>query len=166
MADVRGPSSKIELRVLRGHQTATVREEVVQGRLSEAIGRILHVVREAIDGQGVEPDGAPFVRYHSFGEIVDLEAGVRVTSPVQPAGPVQPSSLPAGPAAIAVHAGPYESLGGTYDAMRDWLEASTSHVAYGGPWELYITDPSVEPDPNKWLTEVIMPLKAAPSRPT
>jgi effector-binding domain-containing protein len=106
----------------------------------------------------VEREGAPFARYHSFGDLVDLEVGVMVAAPITPDGNVQPGQLPAGPAAIAVHAGPYESLGSTYEVLERWLAAS-SHQANGGPWELYITDPSAEPDPSRWLTEIIFPLK-------
>jgi AraC family transcriptional regulator len=158
MAESRAPSSKIELRVLRSQHAASVRTEVPQADLSDAIGGCLQAVREALRRQGVEADGAPFVRYHAFGDSVDLEAGMRVTSPVQPDGLVKPSQLPGGPAAIAIHVGPYETLKATYDAVERWL-AATPHRANGGPWELYITDPTTEPDPGRWVTEVIQPLR-------
>ncbi len=158
MADPRAPSSKIEFRVLRGHHTASMRDEVALGDIPQALGRMFQVARDTLAKQDIEPDGAPFARYHSFGDTVDLEAGIMVATPIQPDGDVKSSELPAGPAAIAIHVGPYESLGATYDAMERWLEAS-SHEASGGPWELYITDPSAEPNPNKWLTEVIFPLR-------
>jgi effector-binding domain-containing protein len=58
---------------------------------------------------------------------------------------------------MAVHAGPYETLSDTYQAIETWL-ASTGKVPSGPPWEIYLTDPSTEPDPAKWLTEVIFPL--------
>jgi effector-binding domain-containing protein len=158
MADLRAPSSNIELRVLSGRHAASVREDVAASDVPKAIGRMFQAVREALEQQGVEPDGAPFARYHSVGDVVDLEAGAMVASPIEASGSVKPSQLPAGPAAIAVHAGPYESLGATYGAMERWLESS-EHEANGGPWELYITDPSAEPDPMKWFTEVIFPLR-------
>lgn len=158
MADSRAPSSKIELRVLRSHHTASIRAEVARDDISETMGRFFRVVREALAKQGVHADGAPFARYHTFGEMVDLEAGSMLTTPIQPDGEVKPGQLPAGPAAIAVHAGPYESLGQTHEAMGQWLAASR-HQPNGGPWELYITDPSAEPDPARWLTEIIYPLR-------
>jgi effector-binding domain-containing protein len=161
MPETRGQSSKIELRVLRGHDTATVRVEVASADVPEAMGRIFQTVHQALSKQGAEADGAPFARYHAFGDPVDLEAGVMVKAPIVADGEVKPSRLPDGPALIAIHAGPYETLSDTYEAMRAWLEASTSHRPNGGPWELYITDPSAEPDPNKWLTEVICPLQKA-----
>jgi effector-binding domain-containing protein len=158
MTEARGPSSKIELRVLRPHQTATVRETVGRDDIPAAIGRIFQAVTQATRKQRIEHNGSPFARYHSFGDLVDLEAGVPVKSPILPEGTVKPSDLPGGPAAIAVHAGPYEGLADTYAAIEAWL-ASTGRTASGGPWEIYLTDPSTEPDPGKWLTEVIYPLQ-------
>lgn len=159
MSDPRGPSSKIELKVLRSHHTATMRSEVDQAALPLEMGRLHQAVREALAKQGVEGTSAPFARYHTFGETIDFEAGVMVDEPITADGSVKPGELPAGPAAIAIHRGPYETLGGTYDAMSAWLEKSPDYVANGGPWELYITDPSAEPDPTRWLTEIIYPLK-------
>ena len=160
MTDARAPSSKIEIRILRPHQTATVRETVRQDDLAAAMGRIFQAVNQAVASQAVETDGSLFARYHSFGETIDLEAGVPVKSGIQPEGDVRPSQLPSGPAAIAVHAGPYETLSQTYEAIEAWL-TSTGRSASGAPWEIYLTDPSVEPDPAKWLTEVIYPLGRA-----
>ena len=159
MPDPRAPSSKIELRVLGGHQTAVVREEIPESNLAEAMGRMFQLVMSALSVQGVEPASQPFARYHSFGEVIDVEAGVIVAAPIQPAGEVKPGELPRGPAAIAVHTGSYETLGATHEAMRRWLEANPGQKQNGGPWELYVTDPATEPDPSRWMTEVIYPLK-------
>lgn len=158
MAEPRGPSSKIELRVLKAKHTATARETVGRDDIPAAIGRLFQAVNQAIKRQGASTAGAPFARYHSFGATVDLEAGMPVSAPIQPDGTVKPEQLPAGPAAIAVHVGPYESLPATYTAIEAWM-ASTNHTAGGGPWEVYLTDPSEEPDPSRWLTEVIYPLR-------
>jgi effector-binding domain-containing protein len=157
MTDARAPSSRIEIRILRPHQTASVRETVRQDDLAAAMGSMFQAVRQAVTRQRIETDGALFARYHEFGETVDLEAGVPVKTPVEPEGQVRPSQLPSGPAAIAVHAGPYETLSQTYAAIEAWL-SSTGRTASGPPWEIYLTDPSVEPDASKWLTEVIFPL--------
>ena len=159
MPDPRAPSSKIELRMLGGHQTAVVRDEVPESSLAEAMGHMFQLVMSALSAQGVKPASQPFARYHSFGEVIDFEAGVIVDAPIQPAGEVKPGELPRGPAAIAVHTGSYETLGATHEAMRRWLEANPGQKPNGGPWELYVTDPATEPDPNRWMTEVIYPLK-------
>lgn len=146
------------MRVLHPRQIASVREEINRDDITEALGRIYQSVGAAIARQGVTPDGSPFARYHAFGDRVDLEAGMPVPSPIEPEGEVKPSQLPGGPAAIAVHAGPYEGLTATYDAIRSWMERANRQES-GGPWEIYLTDPSTEPDPSKWLTEIIWPLR-------
>jgi effector-binding domain-containing protein len=138
-----------------------MRAEVDQSSLSLALGRVHQAVREALQKQGVTGSSGPFARYHTLGETVDFEAGVMVDKPIAPDGDVKPGQLPSGPAAIAVHAGPYDTLGATYDAMRSWLDGNPDYVANGGPWEIYLTDPSAEPDPSKWLTEIIFPLRAS-----
>lgn len=157
MADPRGPSSKIQLRVVNRHDTASVRVTVNRDDLTESLGRIYQAVDATLAKQRVQPSGSKFARYHQFGDMVDLEAGVPVPTPIQPDGDVKPSQLPGGPAVLAVHAGPYEGLAATYDALETWMRTSGRKAA-GGPWEIYLTDPSMEPDAAKWLTEVIWPL--------
>ena len=157
MADPRGPSSKIELRVLQPHHTASLRETVHRDSVTEALGQGFQAVKESLAKQGVDATGSLFVRWHAQGDDVDMEAGVMVSAPIKPDGEVKPGQLPGGPAAIAIHAGPYEGLTATYDAVEVWLDR-TQRSASGGPWEIYLTDPSAEPDPTKWLTEIIYPL--------
>jgi AraC family transcriptional regulator len=158
MADQRGPSSKIELRVVQPHQTASVRDTVPEGDVTQAIGRSFQAVREALAKQSVDATGSMYVRWHEFGEQVDMEAGIMVDATITQDGDVKPGKLPGGPAVMAVHAGPYEGLKATYDALEAWL-ARAGRTANGGPWEIYLTDPSAEPDAAKWLTEIIYPLR-------
>lgn len=156
MAEPGGPTPKIEIRSVRAKGVASVRETIPLNDITEALGRIFRTVSEAIDKQGIKPSGAPFARYHAFGDVVDLEAGLPVETPIQAIGNVKPSQLPGGPAAVAVHAGPYEGLGNTYDAIEAWMK-NTNRIPNGGPWELYLTDPTSEPNPNRWLTQIIWP---------
>lgn len=158
MPDPRAPSSKIELRVLQPHHTASVRETVHRDSVTEALGQSFQAVKESLARQGIDATGSLFARWHSREDDVDLEAGLMVSAPIQQEGEVKPSQLPGGPAAIAIHAGPYEGLKATYDAVEAWL-ARTERSASGGPWEIYLTDPSAEPDPSRWLTEIIYPLQ-------
>lgn len=159
MTDARTPYSNIEIRDLEAHHTAVVRVMVARDGIPEALGQIFQAVQSALREQGVDGGGSPFARWHAFGDQVDMEAGVMVQSPIVTTGQVEPGNLPGGRAAIAVHPGPYEGLPVTYDAIEAWLTESGNRAS-GGPWEIYLTDPSEEPDPSRWLTEVIYPLEA------
>ena len=111
--------------------------------------------------------GAPFGRYHAWGETVDVEVGIPVAEPLDglpplgavPRGDIGASALPGGTAAVVVHRGPYDTLSGTYDPLREWI-AEHGHVAGPGPWESYIDDPAAVSDPAQLRTEVVWPLEA------
>ena len=68
------------------------------------------------------------------------------------------SPLPAGPAAVTTHMGPYDTLSNAYGAIETWMEAKGQAPA-GAPWESYITDPAEHPDPSNWRTEIYWPLQ-------
>jgi effector-binding domain-containing protein len=152
-----GATTRIDVTQLRAQNTATVRETIRPDDLTDVLGRMYRDVTAALARQGIAATGPRFARYHSFGETIDLEAGMPVAVPIRPDGAVMPSSLPAGPAARAIHAGGYETLEATYAALAAWQQRSGRDPS-GGPWEVYLTDPSSEPDPARWRTEILWPL--------
>jgi hypothetical protein len=56
--------------------------------------------------------------------------------------------------------GPYEDVAKAYAACRAWLDDHGLEPA-GPHWEVYRTDPSTEPDPARWRTDVVLPFRAA-----
>ena len=109
---------------------------------------------------GASMIGPPLVRYHQWGETLDIETAIPVAKPVEPKGRVKSERLAAGKALVAWHFGPYEKLGETHKRMTTFLEANGLERR-GAPWEEYWTDPGMEPDPAKWRTKVVWPVKDA-----
>lgn len=101
--------------------------------------------------------GQPFSRYHATSPKLDIEAGIPVAAAAKAKGEIVPSELPGGAAATTIHTGPYERLHEAHAALAQWAEAN-GHTPSGPPWEVYVTDPGSEPDPNKWQTRVYLPL--------
>ena len=101
--------------------------------------------------------GQPFARYHGMGPTFDIEAGLPVATAAEGKGDIVASELPGGSAATTVHTGPYERLNEAHEALQAWATANGLEPS-GAPWEVYITDPGAEPDPNKWETRVYLPL--------
>ena len=58
----------------------------------------------------------------------------------------------------AVHYGPYDRLPETYFGINEWMRKNKV-VVTGPPWESYITDPAIEPNPEKWKTAVYFPIE-------
>ena len=68
-----------------------------------------------------------------------MEIGVEVDRIFDPVGPVVSSRLPGGRIAHEIHTTGYGDLSRTYDAIREWCEASVQHTT-GIQWEVY-SDP-------------------------
>ena len=126
----------------------------LQPMLAECFGALFgHGMRA-----GLAIAGAPLARYIHMGPgLWTVQAAMPLAAPALAEGEMQPGMLPAGPVAIAVHAGPYEQISDTHAAMERWIEAEGLKVA-GAPWESYITDPGQVPDPRDWRTEVCWPV--------
>jgi effector-binding domain-containing protein len=116
-----------------------------------------------LDGKGLKPAGPPFYRYAAFemGEMLDLEVGVPVAFPVSGDEKVQAGFFPEGQYAVLFHTGSYDGLQQATSKLLDWAEENgiifqTSD--YGKVWrariEYYLIDPNLEPNPEKWLTEL------------
>jgi len=114
--------------------------------------------------EGIEPAGAPFIRFHviDMGAEMDIELGVPAVSSMEGNGRVKAGVLPAGE---------YATL--TYTGVANGVPASAALVKWAGEngvvwdrWddpngdafasrvEFFLTDPADEPDMAKWQTEV------------
>jgi effector-binding domain-containing protein len=118
-----------------------------------------------LNEQGVEPAGAPFIRYL----VIDMDGGLEIelAVPVAPNvtsdGRVRVDVLPGGRYATLLHVGPYDELVASNAALQDWAEEqgivwdsweTDEGSAWRGRVEHYLTDPATEPDPSKREVEV------------
>jgi effector-binding domain-containing protein len=143
-----------ELTEYRQQDTAVVHDTVPISAIPSLFDRAIPAVASALAAQGAHPTGPPFAKYLGPpGDTVDVEVGFPVSRPVSPADDVIPSTLPSTLAAHGVHVGPYELLSHTYDEMLAWMKQQGVQPAEV-MWEVYLSDPSAEPDPAAWRTDV------------
>lgn len=147
---------------------AGIRETVTMESIGAAVDRGFPELFGRLAADGIEPAGAPFVRFLVIDMMADLEIelGVPVAAPVTGSGRVQPGVLPAGKYAVIRHVGPYDGDDGLIPsnaALQDWakkqgiefdMEETPAGDAFASRFEQYLTDPSQEPDPSKWETDV------------
>jgi effector-binding domain-containing protein len=145
-------------RILTGEFTAVVRGEIPREKLPAWLQRTFHDVITYLRHHNIEAAGPPFARYTFLGDQVAVEAGFPVSTEVPGQGRVRASRLPSGPAVVAIHFGRYEDLEDAYAAARRWLTVHGRSPS-GAHWEVYHTDPSVEPDPARWRTDVVVPYR-------
>ncbi|MGC2939100.1 MULTISPECIES: GyrI-like domain-containing protein [unclassified Brevibacterium] len=113
------------------------------------------------------PAGGPLYVYRFVGDPsdpVDLTVGVPLAEAVTPSTGLQLGYLPAGVYVVGRHVGSPDGIPAAQEKIRVWAEAegrdlSTPVDADGMPWtghaEHFLTDPSEEPDPSKWVTELL-----------
>jgi effector-binding domain-containing protein len=148
--------SIVELEAVR---VATVRAivdaEDVPAFMADALGMVAMALHDA----GVRPAGPPFARYFSMSpEGLDVATGFPVAEPVPGGGVVHPGELPAGPAAVATHVGPFEGLEAAWTAFRTSIDELGRRRA-DDPWEVYFVGPGSGVDEAEWRTELVWPLE-------
>ena len=149
-----------EIKVIQTEEVlvASVRVKCKPTEIGKELRSILPAIAQYLAATGTPSAGQPFTRYHAFedGEV-DLEAGIPVVRAIKPKGRIKPGKLPALKAAMTWHIGPYEKLQSSHDKVDKWIE-SKGMKAGDGMWEIYWTDPGLEPDPSKLQTQIFHPI--------
>lgn len=143
----------------REPQAAVVIRASIPGPdIGAGIRTVLPEIATWVTSHGVEMAGAPFVRYRSMSATeADIEVGIPVASPATGDNRVSAVQLPGGEAGVIAYYGPYEGDGTAHSELRAWL-AEQGRTLSSWPWESYVTDAAAEPDPARWLTEVVYPV--------
>ncbi len=107
------------------------------------------------------PAVPPFIRYLTVDMATEmtLDLAVPVNGRPHPNGLVRPGGLPAGRYVTWLHVGPYHGLVQANATLQQWAkERGLRWARDGSIWlgrvERYLTDPSQEPDPSTWQTEL------------
>ena len=134
-------------------QSVAFASTVVQGQQwGPAYGPLLARVLAHIERSGGRVTAPPFARFAVFDDHVDLDAGIPVEN--VPAGDgIRLGQLSGGEAAVGRHVGPPSELGPAHEAVRAWLHERG--IKPSEFWEVYYTDPKVEPDERRWQTDVV-----------
>ena len=139
----------------------TVTMDTLAGAVDEGFPALFGWLAE----RGITPSGPPLIRYLviDMTGALKIELGVPTGAPVTASGRIQPGVLPEGRYAVLRHTGPYDGLIASNAALEEWAHEhevefdswfTPDGTAWRGRAEHYLTDPSTEPDPAKWETDV------------
>jgi effector-binding domain-containing protein len=134
----------------------------------QTIGTIAHRITEVfgwLAAHGHAPAGPPFVRYNviDMATNLDIEVGVPTQGPVDVDGEFVSGELPAGRYVWATHHGAPAGLIAAVGSVFGWanargLEFDREQTERGEHWgcrvEFYNTDPTAEPNPDNWETDL------------
>src|SRR5687768_17189714 len=144
-----------------------IRTQVPMRQFKNVIPQFLDELFAWLGKQGVEPAGAPFMRYHviNMAGNMDVELGVPVASALSGDGRVSAGAIPAGRYATLVYSGVTGITGNK--ALVEWAAKNNikwdrwddeNGDAFRSRVEYFLTDPAEEPDKKKWETEVAIRL--------
>jgi effector-binding domain-containing protein len=158
-------SNEPQIQARAAQHYATIPATVTMDGIAAAVDDAYPELFGWLAGRGIAPSGPPLIRYlviDMAGEL-RIELGVPVAAPVAEGERVQAGVLPEGRYAVLRHTGPYDGLVASNAALLQWaqengIELDTWDTPQGSSWrgraEHYLTDPSQEPDPAKWETDV------------
>lgn len=109
----------------------------------------------------IQPSSYPYANYLVWDEEkqftvfeISVPVGENVTSNDSK---ILNTLSPSGKVIKGIHKGAYENTYNLYMAMDEYMK-NNSLSQIGGPWEVFITDSTVESDTSKWVTEVYFPI--------
>jgi effector-binding domain-containing protein len=130
----------VDIKTIQEQPALIIRAPQVKPQdIGPTLRRLHPRVRRFLDSHGIKPAGAPFANYtrmHPDGSM-DIEAGFPVPAGTAGEGEIVTGRLAGGTAAVAIHVGPYRTLTGTWDALKQWLAAS-GHARGRDACEVYI----------------------------
>jgi effector-binding domain-containing protein len=142
--------------------TLVMTAKVAVAEIPGFLGKTYGAVAEHIGKSGLAFAGPHFGRYRplddEFSEF-EIEAGFPIGNTAEGSGDVVASTLPGGDVAVLTHIGPYDQMGPAYEAIENWITEHNGQPE-GAPWEVYYSEPTEQPDPSTWRTEIFQPYRA------
>jgi effector-binding domain-containing protein len=125
-----------------------------QNEIPELLPPLIPELFNWLNKRDIEPSGPPFFNYVQMdGDEMSVEVGIPVSSPAAGNGRIRAGVFPAGRYIVATYTGPYDNLPQVHSELAEWKDKNKLRVS--GVTEFYPTDPSAEPDPNKWKTIIM-----------
>lgn len=148
--------------ILTPHPALIIRDSAMVTEIEKKMGEMYGEIMGYMQQKKIEMAGPPFCVYYSWNveKPFVMGAGIPLVKPMKPEenSNIKFYELPTGKAIKGIHKGKYDKSGITHDAMHQYMTEKKMEIT-GYPWEVYITDPSKEPDTSKWITEIYYPVK-------
>ncbi|MCT7373964.1 GyrI-like domain-containing protein [Chelativorans salis] len=143
--------------------------KIVKIPFGTAASKTLADLKSWMRKRGIEAVDAPFFHYNiiDMPSALEIDFGAPTAAEEEGDGTVVSGVLPAGRYASLTHTGPYKDLIEANGALLRWIHAeglkldmckSPAGDVFGCRLEIYPSDPKVEKDRSKWVTELAFKL--------
>lgn len=155
------PKIEVSIQQLEKRNALLIKDSAMVNDIGAKMGELFGELSAFMATNKIEMAGYPYCIYYSwdYSKPFVMECAIPVTVKVaKTTGRIQFREFQPTKVAKTVHLGSYESTAKTHESMGVYL--STNKLEnFGFPWEVYVTDPTTEPDTSKWITEIYYPIK-------
>jgi effector-binding domain-containing protein len=123
-----------------------IRRTVPLAELGAFFAEALPAVAKHLAERGLAPASPPMAVWWSMdmaAQVADCQAGFQLPEPTDGAGDITADHTAGGDVLVAVHRGPYDTVGTTWQALH--AHAAGLGRTPGAGWELYVDDPGDTP---------------------
>lgn len=138
----------------------SIRDTVDGNEIGLIHSKIFSEIGMFMEKNKISDDLPPLAIYHFWSDtLVDVEAGLLLTDSISLTNNrIKLNKINIGNVVAATHYGSYDRIPETYFSINEWMRKNEVQVI-GPPWEVYVVDPSIEQNQDKWVTEIYFPIK-------
>ena len=149
---------EVQLQRIESFSYISIMDSCALGDVSQRLNELYNELLVFGVKSGVAITTRPIAIYHRFNENwAVFEAGIPVADNLPVSGHILYKTMPESNQVVAEYYGSYDTLEDGHNAVQQWLMRYRRKLS-GYPWEMYVTDPAAEPDPNNWLTRIFYPV--------
>lgn len=150
---------KVEVRAMNEMNYLFIHDSASIATISQKLGAGYGRIMTSMEKQGLKQSASPFAIYYTESETNwDLDICIPVDKAGKAEGDIKPGLYKGGNMVVASFYGSYDQTPAGHIAADEFIKKNAKKVM-GAPWEIYVTDPMVEKDPKKWLTEICYPVE-------
>ncbi len=140
---------------------AVIKDSCTSDEMGKAMERDYGKLMSYIFQNHKDSFGKPATLWYSYDEETTFgvfEAAIPVSQSSQGKDNIMIKKMQPNKVIAGIHYGPYENTMYMYQAIMKYLKDNNLEEA-GGPIEIYLNDPSTEPNPEKWETVIMFQVK-------
>ncbi len=132
-----------------------------QNEISAQMGKSYGELMKVLGKAKVQINGYPMCLYPMYDEAagkMEMVCALPVAADAKLPAKYAVMKTGEGKVVKGIHTGSYHQLGSTHEQINKYIAFKKLEIN-GVPWETYVTDPGIEADTTKWITEVYYPVK-------
>jgi len=149
----------VEERMLEKMNVLSIRETLKNDEIGKRIGQNYSLIGQYMSKENIMEINSPMIILHNMDTAAsEIEFAIPVGANAKSKGKIIFSELPSTNAYVVKFYGLYSKTAPVYDAAKKYIESKGKKIS-GPSREVYITDPGIEKDTAKWLTEIVFPIE-------